>query len=199
MGNMLNYCTVVASNLEESANGILCLHFRKDSGEAHVQSRLMAWGFINSFATSLKVQVTSTPHYTRHYHTMSDNAGIGQTVLKWWAKSSTWAQGGGHDLSELCLTKPMVLPKVVEWLTVHFGKAIPLSQRTHYSWQPSPCQCSALEQHHSAAAGSIWKKNMRSSWHLCAVLPTLHSHCVFQHCVLLLAEWKKHLLLCPGQ
>lgn len=36
MGNMLNYCTVVASNLEESANGILCLHFRKDSGEAHV-------------------------------------------------------------------------------------------------------------------------------------------------------------------
>lgn len=70
MGNMLNYCTVVASNLEESANGILCLHFRKDSGEAHVQSRLMAWGFINSFATSLKVQVTSAPslHQTLPYN-----------------------------------------------------------------------------------------------------------------------------------
>lgn len=42
MGNVLNYCIVVANNLEESANGILWLHFRRDSGKAHVQSSLMA-------------------------------------------------------------------------------------------------------------------------------------------------------------
>lgn len=144
------------------------------------------------------VQVTASPHYTRDYRTMSDSARIGQIALKWQAKSSNRAQGGGHDLSGLsqqglCATEGCRMTQ-----NPFLGKQFCFGmQRRRYSQQPSPHQCSALEQCHSATAGSIWKKNMHSSWHLCAVLPTLHSHCGFQHCVLLLAEWKKHLLLCP--